>query len=164
MGSPSPARDRRGEAEKSIQSDRRERSRPVETRERSRDGDVRRRREEGEKSKVIRSRPGPVATMRLYSQSPSPPPELNQWRHRERRNEEREELIEVKVEEDHVVNAKPNNENPEKGKSDDSTNEDNEGDDDVMKKIKALKKVEKILQKELEARRKKRERGSSSDS
>merc|ERR1712013_749426 len=46
---------------------------------------------------------------------------------------------------------------------DDSSDGDNEADDDVKKKIKALKKVEKILQKELEARRKKRERVDSSD-
>merc|ERR1712025_1224949 len=51
----------------------------------------------------------------------------------------------------------------ERKKGEDST-EENEADDDVMKKIKALKKVEKILQKELEARRKKREHAESTDS
>merc|ERR1712106_635172 len=126
--------DRRDSSEKG------ERTQYTETRERGRDP--------GEKSKV-RSRPGPVATMRLYSQSPSPPPELNQWKQKdgrneerrteerkteERRNEERSEPVEIKIEEEHVVNAKPNNEKQVKNKSDDSTNEENEGDDDVMKK------------------------------
>merc|ERR1711915_9351 len=35
-----------------------------------------------------KSRPGPMATMRLYSQSPSPPPELNQWKKRDKKIEE----------------------------------------------------------------------------
>merc|ERR1712002_328840 len=104
----------------------------------SEDMEVRRKREEG--SKVVRSRQGPVATMRLYSQSPSPPPELSQWRQqRERKNEERQEQVEIKVEEDHVVNAKPNNEKQVKTQSDESSNEENEGDDDVMKKNKSIK-------------------------
>merc|ERR1712096_92874 len=114
-----------------------ERSKHAETRERSSDrqedaeeGTQTRGRDGGERSKV-RSRPGPVATMRLYSQSPSPPPELAQWKQRESRGEERRveprrEEVEVKVEDEQVVNAKPNNEKEEKKSSDDSSVGENE--------------------------------------
>merc|ERR1711872_999992 len=82
--SPSPARNRR-EVPDRIEGLERGRSKQTESYERSRgseDVEVRRKREEG--SKVVRSRQGPVATMRLYSQSPSPP-ELSQWRQQRER-------------------------------------------------------------------------------
>jgi len=154
--SPSPARDRNQGKEDSSEHT-------------SRDGQHKRDmsgRDEEDRGR-LKSRPGPMATMRLYSQSPSPPPELNQWKKREkkieeRKMDERKEQVEVKVEEEALEERKPNN---ERHVSDKSSNEENEADDDVMKKIKALKKVEKILQKELEARRRKRETvASSSDS
>lgn len=120
----------------------------------------------------LKSRQAPISTMRLYSQSPSPPPELKEWKREkkleDKRVEERKEREENKLSddrkhpEDDVVNAKPNNEKEQRNASDNSSNDDHDADDDVMKKIKALKKVEKILQKELEARRQKREQANSS--
>merc|ERR1711915_186535 len=154
--SPSPARDRN-----QGKSDTGEHTSRDDQLKRDRSG-----RDEEDKGRY-KSRPGPMATMRLYSQSPSPPPELNQWKKRDKKIEERnmqdrKEHVEVKIEEEALEERKPNN---ERQISDKSSNEENEADDDVMKKIKALKKVEKILQKELEARRRKREiAASSSDS
>merc|ERR1712080_87823 len=155
---------------------------------------------------------GPRLVMpRLYSRSPSPPPE---WKSRPREHKKEQHKREIATEnkrdrgdnrkmvdpvvEEHIAartslieeqvnqmkkaieenqknvqatvddskkKKKEEKEKKDEKEKDESSDSDDDQEDEVRKKINALKKVERILKKELEARRRKRQRNeSSSDS
>merc|ERR1719438_109849 len=61
--------------------------------------------------KKSKLRPGLVSTVRLYSNSPSPPPQLEAWKNKEKK---KDGIQRKDQEEDDVVNTKPNNEKERK--------------------------------------------------